>query len=63
MEAARLADRVVVLDRHGRGLAGQRELAGRRGARSDREVFDIAQAMLREDPAFSHLNLPTEEAA
>ena len=30
---------------------------------TDTRAFDIAQAMLREDPAFSHLNLPTEEAA
>ena len=62
MEAARMADRLVTLDRDGRGLAGQRALPGRRGVRTDREVFDLVQAMLIEDPMFSHLMLPAEDA-
>ena len=56
MEAARLADRVVVLDTSGDGLAGERLLPGHPGERDDGCVFAWAQQALNGDPLFRHIH-------
>lgn len=56
IEAARIADRILVLDLNGRGLIGERLLAGRPGERDDRDVFNTVQTFLKEDPLFRHIN-------
>lgn len=55
-EAARLADRVVVLDVRGKGILGARYLPGAPGTRSDRAVFDWVQEAMRGDPLFRHIH-------
>ena len=55
-EAVRIAHRIVVLDRHGRGIVASRTVPLAPGARDDRMVFDTAQGFLTEDRAFAHLN-------
>jgi NitT/TauT family transport system ATP-binding protein len=56
MEAVRIADRILVLDPHGRGLAGERPVAGVPGARDDRTIFDTVQGFLKDDPLFRHIH-------
>lgn len=55
-EAARLADRIAVLDARGQGVMGTRGLPGRPAARSDDAVYHWAQTALREDPLFRHIH-------
>ncbi len=55
IEAARIAHRILVLDLAGRGVAGQRPLAGEPGLREDRAVFETVQSFL-EDPLFRHIH-------
>ena len=54
-EAARIADRIVVLDAHGRGIAGERLLPGQPGERDDALLFEIVNGGLAGDPLFRHL--------
>ncbi|MGD9845245.1 MAG: ABC transporter ATP-binding protein [Variibacter sp.] len=53
-EAVRVAHRLLVLSASGGGIVGNRDIAGRPGARSDREIFDIVEEWSR-DPVFSEL--------
>ena len=55
MEAARIAHRILVMDTDGDGIAGERPLPGRPGARDDRALFDLVQRFLAEDPLFRHI--------
>jgi NitT/TauT family transport system ATP-binding protein len=56
LEAARIAHRIIVLDIAGKGVSGARALSSAPGERSDREVFDVVQRFLAEDPLFRHVN-------
>jgi len=56
MEAARLADRILVLDRLGAGVAGERPLPGRPGERDDGAIFGWVRRALAEDPLFRHIH-------
>lgn len=56
MEATRIADRIAVLDAHGRGVAGLRTLPGEPGGRGDGAVFATVQRFLHEDPLFRHVH-------
>ena len=56
MEAIRISDRLLVLDRHGQGIAGQRSLPGLPGERDDSEIFARRQQFLEDDPLFSHIH-------
>lgn len=56
IEAARIANRIVVLDANGNGIAGQRSLPGEPGQRDDRAVFETVQRFLHEDPLFRHIH-------
>jgi len=55
-EAARLADRIAVLDTRGRGILGARPLPGAPSSRTDADVFAWAQAALRQDPLFRSIH-------
>lgn len=55
-EAVRIAHRIVVLERHGRGIAGSRTVPLSPGIRDDRMVFETAQAFLIGDRLFAHVN-------
>lgn len=55
-EAARLADRIAVLDRFGHGIAGTRSLPEAVGSRSDATLFDWVQGALQSDPIFQHIH-------
>lgn len=55
-EAVRIAHRIVVLDRNGRGITGSRAVPLSPGMRDERMVFETAQAFLTEDRLFSHVN-------
>lgn len=55
-EAFRISHRIAVMDRHGRGIAGERAIAGSPGIRSDREIFEGVMHCLNEDPLFRHVN-------
>lgn len=55
-EAARVANRIAVLDLHGRGILGARCLPGTPASRDDATVFAWAQAALRQDPLFRHIH-------
>jgi len=56
IEAARIAHRILVLDVAGRGVAGERRLAGEPGEREDRAVFETVQSFLKDDPLFRHIH-------
>ena len=56
MEAIRISHRLLVLDRHGHGIAGQRRLGGRPGERDDDAAFAQRQRFLRDDPLFAHIH-------
>lgn len=56
MEAARIAHRIAVLALDGRGIAGERVLAGEPGERDDVEIFQTVQHFLRDDPLFLHIH-------
>jgi NitT/TauT family transport system ATP-binding protein len=55
-EAVRVARRIVVMDAHGRGIAGERAIPGAPGERSDRDVFEQVSSYLAGDPLFRHVN-------
>jgi len=63
MEAARIANRILVLDMHGAGIVGERCLPGMPGARSEREVFDTVQHFLHQDSLFRHIHDVDERQA
>jgi NitT/TauT family transport system ATP-binding protein len=56
MEAARIAHRIAVLDINGRGIVGERALAGEPGSREDVEIFRTVQRFLKDDPLFRHID-------
>jgi len=56
IEAIRLAHRITVLELRGRGIAGERFLPGRPGARSDDECFALRRHYLQDDPLFRHIH-------
>ncbi len=53
-EAVRVADRLVLLSAEDGRVLDRRAIAGRRGQRSDREIFDMVESWSRE-PAFAEL--------
>ncbi|MFP7674837.1 ABC transporter ATP-binding protein [Marivita sp. S0852] len=55
-EAARLADRIAVLDTKGQGLPGERRPPGAPQDRSDRAMFDWVQSAMQSDPLFRHIH-------
>ncbi|MFV3131481.1 ABC transporter ATP-binding protein [Niveispirillum sp. KHB5.9] len=55
MEAARIAHRVLVMDTHGRGIAGERRVPGEPGARSDEALYRLTDSWHRDDPLFRHI--------
>jgi NitT/TauT family transport system ATP-binding protein len=55
-EAARVADRVAVLDARGSGIVGERRLPGRASERDDAWLFDWTQAARHKDPIFRHIH-------
>nr|CAD6405503.1 ABC transporter ATPase [Rhizobium sp. Q54] len=55
-EAVRVAHRIAVLDRNGRGIAGSRTVPSLPGLRDDRMVFETAHGFLNEDRLFAHVN-------
>ena len=55
-EAARIADRIAVLDTGGRGIAGERPVPDVAGQRDDTVIFDWVQAALNDDPLFRHIH-------
>lgn len=61
-EATRMAHRIVVLDAHGRGIAGARTVPGRPGARDERSVFEWVQHFVHDDPLFGHVHDVDERA-
>ncbi len=62
MEAIRNSHRILGLDRHGRGIAGERVVAGTPGERSDAEGFALRQRYLETDPLFAHIHDIDERA-
>ena len=61
-EAVRVAHRLVVLSGNAEGLLAERPIAGKPGARSDREVFAIVESWSH-DPEFRELFDGTREYA
>lgn len=55
-EAARVGHRVAVMDTHGIGVLGHRQLPGRAGGRSDEQVQEWVSAALTGDPLFRHIH-------
>lgn len=55
-EAARIANKIAVLDTNGQGVLGERSLPGAPRARSDVWVFRWVQAALSDDPLFGHIH-------
>lgn len=62
-EAVRIAHRIVVLDRNGRGILGERPLTLAPGERDDRLVFETVQRFMTEDSLFAHVNDYSERRA
>ncbi|MCK6444724.1 ABC transporter ATP-binding protein [Elstera cyanobacteriorum] len=56
MEATRIAHRILVLDRHGRGVRGARFLEGKPGDRNDAALFALVQHLTHDDPLFQQIN-------
>jgi NitT/TauT family transport system ATP-binding protein len=56
MEAVRIAHRIAVLDFNGRGIVGERTLAGEPGGRDDIDIFHTVQNFLKDDPLFRHIH-------
>jgi len=59
-EAVRVADRLVLLSGADGSVRDRRAVAGRRGARSDRDIFEMVDAWSRE-PAFAELFGPRRQ--
>lgn len=55
-EAVRIAHRILVIDRQGRGIAGSRVVPSSSGLRDDRMIFETVQAFLKDDLLFAHVN-------
>ncbi|POF27731.1 ABC transporter ATP-binding protein [Roseibium marinum] len=55
-EAARLADRIAVLDSHGRGVLGIRPFPSAPAERTDTTNFEWVQSTLGNDPLFRHIH-------
>jgi NitT/TauT family transport system ATP-binding protein len=55
-EAVRVAHRIAVMDARGKGIAGERVIAGTPGQRAERDVFEAATAYLAQDPLFRDVN-------
>lgn len=55
-EAVRVAHRVAVMDTHGAGVLGHRQLPDLPGARSDGQVQDWVLAALTRDALFRHIH-------
>ncbi|WFE91898.1 ATP-binding cassette domain-containing protein [Roseibium porphyridii] len=55
-EAARLADRIAVLDSHGHGVLGIRSFPLPPQERDDVTIFKWVQSALKEDPLFRHIH-------
>ena len=60
MEAARLADRIAVLDARGNGLMGEVPLPGPPGSRDDVWLFDWTRRSLDENPIFRDIHAVDE---
>lgn len=56
MEAVRIAHRVVVMDAHGRGIAGWRTVPGEPGERGDGDLYRLVTGFLADDPLFRHIH-------
>ncbi len=54
-EAVRIAHRVVVLERRGNGISGERHVPLTPGERDDRMIFETVQRFMKEDPLFRHV--------
>lgn len=54
-EAVRIAHRVVVLDRRGNGISGERYISLMPGERDERMIFETVQHFMKEDPLFRHV--------
>jgi NitT/TauT family transport system ATP-binding protein len=63
LEAVRIGHRIAVLNLDGRGIAGERILAGDPGERDDVEVFHTVQRFLGDDPLFRHIHDVDERRA
>lgn len=55
-EAARLADRIAVLDHRGNGIIGVRQPFGKGAKRDELEIFDWVRHALFDDPIFQHIH-------
>ncbi len=55
-EAARLADRIAVLESRGAGILGVRVVPDAPGGRDDTTVFDWVRSALRQDMLFRHIH-------
>lgn len=55
-EAARLADRIAVLDSRGNGVLGLRPVPLAPQERTEKDVFNWVQTVLKEDPLFRHIH-------
>jgi ABC-type nitrate/sulfonate/bicarbonate transport system, ATPase component len=55
-EAARIASRIAVMHPTGQGIMGLRDIYGRPGMRSERELFDLTQHWQHDDPLFRHVH-------
>lgn len=62
MEAIRISHRILVLAPDGRGIAGERRVAGEPGMRSEEEGFALRQEFLHRDPLFAHIHEIDERA-
>ncbi|TNM61790.1 ABC transporter ATP-binding protein [Aliirhizobium smilacinae] len=54
-EAVRTAHRIVVLDRRGNGILGERYIPLRPVERDDRMIFETVQHFMKADPLFAHV--------
>lgn len=62
-EAVRIAHRIVVLDRRGNGVLGERSVPLAPGERDDRMIFETVQHFMKEDPLFRHVEELDERRA
>lgn len=62
-EAVRIARRIVVLDRRGNGISGERHVPLTPGKRDDRMIFETVQHFMKEDPLFRHVEEVDEQRA
>ncbi len=62
-EAVRIAHRIVVLDRRGGGISGERPVPLKPGQRDDRMIFETVRHFMKEDPLFRHVEEIDERRA